>query len=105
MIYYLVALTLVTSTSIGPTVSLEGRTYNWQTVDEYKSMASCERAGKADGLDQRMGDQRLADIAFAARIFAMANRAIRHEHLAPRQNRGTVGRRHVAFGVDDHELG
>jgi len=47
MIYYLVALTLVTSTSIGPTVSLEGRTYNWQTVDEHKSMANCERAAEA----------------------------------------------------------
>jgi len=47
MIYYLVALTLVTSTSIGPTVSLEGRTYNWQTVEEHKSMASCERAAEA----------------------------------------------------------
>jgi hypothetical protein len=44
MIYYLVALTLVTSTSIGPTVSLEGQTYNWYTVDVYKSMAGCERA-------------------------------------------------------------
>ena len=47
MIYYLVALTLVTSTSSGPTVSLEGRTYNWQTVDAYKSMANCERAAAA----------------------------------------------------------
>ena len=47
MIYYLVALTLVTSTSIGPTVSLEGRTYNWQTVEEHKSMANCERAAEA----------------------------------------------------------
>lgn len=44
MIYYLVALTLITSTSVGPTVSLEGQTYNWQTVDAYKSMANCERA-------------------------------------------------------------
>ena len=44
MVYYLVALTLVTSASTGPTVSLEGRSYNWQTVDAYKSMTNCEQA-------------------------------------------------------------
>ena len=44
MIYYLVALTLVTGSGTGSPVKFEGRSYTWQIVDAYESMSKCDRA-------------------------------------------------------------